>query len=101
MDYTFLVRQAKWRQKWSLKESEILSANQIAQFLKQLYLKNDGVDHSDILHVDKDSRQVNQLTSNVPDHIETNLQCKSIDWFLDDEGTLFVNGLMMIWKLWS
>ena len=101
MDYTFLVRQAKWRQKWSLKESEILSANQIAQFLKQLYLKNDGVDQSDILHVDKDSRQVNQLTSNVPDHIETNLQRKSIDWLLDDEGTLFVNGLMMIWKLWS
>lgn len=38
-------------------ESKILSANQIEEFLKQLYLKNDGVNQPRILHVDKDFKK--------------------------------------------
>lgn len=38
-------------------ESKILSANQIEEFLKQLYLKNDGVNQPCILHVDKDFKK--------------------------------------------
>ena len=40
-------------------ESKILSANQIEEFLKQLYLKNDGVNQPYIPHAYKDSRKVN------------------------------------------
>ena len=39
--------------------SKMLSTNQIAEFLKQIYLKKDWVNQRDILYVVRDSRKVN------------------------------------------
>ena len=39
--------------------SNILSANQIAEFVKELYLNNDGLNQPDSLYFYKDLRKVN------------------------------------------
>ena len=39
--------------------SNILSANQIAEFVKELYLNNDGLNQPDSLYFNKDLRKVN------------------------------------------
>ena len=45
-------------------ESNIFLANQIAEFLKQIYIKIDEVNQLDILYIDKDSGKVNRDLNN-------------------------------------
>ena len=40
--------------------SEVCSANQITEFLKQLNLKKDEVNQSDVLYIGRDSGKVNR-----------------------------------------
>ena len=49
---------------FSWMESNIFLANQIAEFLKQIYIKIDEVNQLDILYIDRDSGKVNRGLNN-------------------------------------
>ena len=48
----------KWLENFNMDNSIIFQTNQIAEFLKQLYLNNDEVNQPDVLDVGKDLGKV-------------------------------------------